>query len=124
MGLILLLQGPAMLTQEIAWAGMLVSYTRDRGLVRGVAETFNGKHPCKMCAKATEMRRGEAPGNPEEKPATARRISLAWSEMVPSEGLKMPVIAGRDIVVPAVPWTARDGGRCPEAPVPPPPRRA
>lgn len=122
-GLILLLQGPAMLTQEIAWAGMLASYTRDRGLVRGVAETFDGEHPCGMCAKAAEMRRQEQPEKPAEKPLPARRTSLAWAEMISSELLKMPVIAGCDVAVSAIQWTAHNGGRGVEAPVPPPPER-
>lgn len=47
---------------------MLVSYTRQGGLVRGVVETFDGKHPCKMCAKAAELRKNEGKGDPMNQP--------------------------------------------------------
>ena len=55
------MQGPAMLVQEVAWAKMLVTYTQERGLKRGVIETFDGKHPCDLCNKAAEMRQQEQP---------------------------------------------------------------
>jgi hypothetical protein len=67
--LILLMQGPAMLVQEVAWVKMLVSYTQERGLKRGVIETFDGKHPCKLCKKAAEIRQQEQPQDPAEKQA-------------------------------------------------------
>ena len=43
--------------QSAAWAGMLVSYSLEKGSVaQGVSETFDGSHPCPLCklAKTTE----------------------------------------------------------------------
>lgn len=121
-GLILLMQGPAMLTQEVAWAGMLVTYTRDRGLVRGVVETFDGNHPCPMCAKAAKLQKDEAGENPSERRREeTKRFRLAWAEMISSERLRMPAIAGSEISVAAIAWAARDGGRGADAPASPPP---
>jgi hypothetical protein len=121
-GLILLMQGPAMLTQEVAWAGMLVTYTRDRGLARGVAETFDGKHPCPMCAKAAKLKKDAAGENPSERRREeAMRFRLAWAEMVSSERLRMPAIAGCEVSVAVIAWAARDLGRGADAPASPPP---
>jgi hypothetical protein len=123
--LVLLMQGPAMLVQEVAWVGMLVTYTQERGLKRGVIETFDGRHPCNLCKKAEQLRQQEQPSNPDEKQAPpAPRPRLAWAEMVATEWLKMPVIAGSDIAVPSIAFTARDSGKGPDGPVPPPPEMA
>lgn len=43
--------------QSAAWAGMLVSYSLEKGSVaQAVSETFDGAHPCPLCklAKTTE----------------------------------------------------------------------
>lgn len=123
-GLILLLQGPAMLTQEIAWAGMLVTYTRDRGLARGVAETFDGQHPCAMCLKAAKLKQDEAGGNPAEKRRDQAISRLSWAEMVPPKWLRWNSPAGVEVsaVKPVGPFAVPGRGR--EAPESPPPERA
>ena len=121
-GLILLLQGPAMLTQEIAWAGMLVTYTRDRGLARGVMETFDGEHPCEMCLKAAKLKKDEAGGNPAEKRREEAGLSrLSWAEMLPPKWLSWRNPSGTEVAVvrPVGPFAVAGRGR--EAPVPPPP---
>ncbi len=121
--LILLMQGPAMLVQEVAWVKMLVSYTQERGFKRGVIETFDGNHPCSLCKKAAELRKQEQPKDPAEKQLPAQRQRLAWAEMVASELLKMPVIAGHDISVSVIACNADDPGRGADAPDSPPPER-
>lgn len=35
--------------QVVAWAGMLVNYSRDNGLAEAAEMTFDGDHPCPMC---------------------------------------------------------------------------
>lgn len=119
--LILLMQGPAMLVQEVAWVKMLVSYTQERGLKRGLIETFDGNHPCGLCKKAAEIRQQEQPQDPAEKQLPAQRQRLAWTEMVASDLLKMPVIAGHEISVPLIACTVRDSGKGADAPGSPPP---
>ena len=120
--LILLMQGPAMMVQEVAWAKMLVSYTRERGLKRGVIETFDGDHPCKLCKKAAEIRKQEQPEDPAEKQTPpAQRLRFAWAEMIAGDPLKMPPAMSRDIVLPLIACLARDSGRGADAPLSPPP---
>jgi hypothetical protein len=119
--LCLLMQGPAMLVQEVAWVNMLVSYTQERGLKRGVIETFDGNHPCELCKKAAELRQQEQPDDPAEKQLPAQRQRLAWAEMVASELLKMPVIRGHDISVSMIATTVVDAGKGSDAPDSPPP---
>jgi hypothetical protein len=120
--LILLMQGPALMVQELAWAKMLVSYTQERGLKRGVFETFDGAHPCELCKKAAEIRQQEQPRDPEEKQAPpAQRFRFAWAEMIASDLLKMPAPSSREIAVPMTAWLAGDSGRGADAPFSPPP---
>lgn len=121
LALILLMQGPAMLVQEVAWVKMLVSYSQERGLKRGVIETFDGSHPCGLCKKAAELRQQEKPQDPAEKQLPSQRQRLAWAEMIASDLLEMPVIAGHEIHLPIIARIARDSGIGAGAPAPPPP---
>jgi hypothetical protein len=123
-GLILLLQGPAMLTQEIAWAGMLVTYTRDRGLARGVAETFDGDHPCAMCLKAAKMKNDETDGKPaEQRRDEILRLRLTWVEMVPPKWQRLRNPLAVDVLMEKPAGLLVAAGRGREAPLSPPPRR-
>lgn len=115
------MQGPAMLVQEVAWAKMLVTYTQERGLKRGVIETFDGKHPCDLCNKAAEMRQQEQPQNPSEKQLPTKGPRLAWAEMIACDLLKAPVIRGYHISTPIIACKARDLGKETDAPRSPPP---
>ena len=119
--LVLLMQGPAMLVQEVAWVGMLVSYTQERGLKRGVIETFDGNHPCELCKKADAIRQQDQPQEPAEKQMPAQSQRLAWGEMISSDLLKMPVITGYDISTRVIACAARDSGIGADAPASPPP---
>lgn len=122
--LVLLMQGPAMLVQEVAWVSMLVTYTQERGLQRGVMETFDGEHPCELCHKAVQIHQQEQAPEPGEKPMPQRGPRFAWADMVVSEMLGLPGIAGKEI---AVSWTeliTRDAGKGTEAPDSPPPEWA
>lgn len=35
--------------QSVAWAGMVVSYSRCASLQEAISKTFDGAHPCKLC---------------------------------------------------------------------------
>ena len=37
------------LMQVVAWAGMLIDYSRDAGFSDAIEMTFDGEHPCSMC---------------------------------------------------------------------------
>jgi hypothetical protein len=120
--LILLMQGPALLVQEVAWAKMLVSYSQQRGLVRGVVETFDGKHPCKMCAKAAELRKSEGKGDPMNQPREKKPIRFTWGEMVNANHLVVPDNPGIDCLTPLAAATPGTPGRGKDSPVAPPPK--
>jgi hypothetical protein len=123
-GLILLLQGPAMLVQEVAWAKMLVSYTQQRGLLRGVVDTFDGKHPCKMCAQAEAIRKSEGKGDPQHPQSGKKSIRFTWGEMVTANRLVVPEDRGRDCLKPLATASTRTPGRGKDSPVLPPPEQA
>jgi hypothetical protein len=118
--LILMMQGPAVVVQEIAWMKMLVTYTQQRGLKRGVIETFDGKHPCKLCCKAAEIRKNETPQNPADKPIASMK-RLAWAEMVSPKILVMPGTPSRETDIRIPSWLADHPGRKRDAPDSPPP---
>ena len=77
--LLLLLQGPALLVQEVAWAGMLVNYSRENGLARGVVETFDGSRPCPLCRAAEKLRKETTPE--KDRPEPPR---MTWGYLLPS----------------------------------------
>ncbi len=122
--LILLIQGPATLVQEVAWAKMLVTYSIERGLVRGAMETFDGKHPCEICAKAEELRKNEGSGDPQNHPQEKKPVRFAWGEMVVARRLVMPMDSGTDYLTFSGSEAAWLPGRGMDAPVLPPPERA
>ena len=62
--LIVSISMPWALLQSAAWAGMLVRYTGQAGLARGIAMTFDGKHPCRLCHLVKEGRAGEQQNTP------------------------------------------------------------
>ena len=44
-----LLGGHWVFLQTGAWAGMIVQYSRQVGLKAGLAQAFDGEHPCPIC---------------------------------------------------------------------------
>lgn len=119
--LVLLMQGPAVLIQEVAWVRMLVTYTQERGWTRGVVETFDGNHPCDLCVKASEIREGEGGQEPSERPNGKLRFQFSWAEMVTAKPLVLPLVSGREIPMLQSPWIEYLLGRGADAPVSPPP---
>lgn len=121
--LILLMQGPAMLVQEVAWVQMLAKYSQERGLKRGVVETFDGNHPCKLCLKASRMREDEGRKDPLERQNEKMRFRFSWAEMMTSTLLKLPPVPERELLSPESGWLNLTNGRGADAPVSPPPER-
>jgi hypothetical protein len=119
--LILVMQGPAMLVQEVAWVKMLVSYTQEQGLAQGVIQTFDGNHPCDLCAKAAEIRRQQQSDDPAEQKPSSFRFRLAWTEMVSFERIRLPGFSGPEIAVLTAEWVATCQDRGADSPESPPP---
>ena len=45
--------------QTFAWATMIVDYSRDGALTEAVQKTFDGRHPCQICAEIQKSRQSE-----------------------------------------------------------------
>ena len=61
--------------QSAAWAGMLVSYSMQKGsVVQAVSDTFDGEHPCPLCqlAKKTES----APADDQQAPKADGKLKM------------------------------------------------
>jgi hypothetical protein len=49
--------------QSIAWAGMLLNYSRSGSVASAVEKTFDGRHPCPLCKAISK---GEEGGKKQE----------------------------------------------------------
>ena len=59
-----LLGGHWAILQAGAWAGMVVSYSQQSGLMAGVSQTFDGGHPCPICKAIQDGQKGEQKKSP------------------------------------------------------------
>jgi hypothetical protein len=87
-------------------------------------ETFDGKHPCKICAKAEELRKNEGSGDSRNHPQEKKPVRFAWGEMVVAKWLVIPRDSGTDHLTLSVTETPWLPGRGMDAPVLQPPERA
>ncbi len=65
--------GHWIIAQSIAWAQMAVTYSKQSTLTQGLSETFDGKHPCKVCH---EIQRGRDRESSEKQ--TAARVEIKF----------------------------------------------
>ena len=45
--------------QTTAWVGMIVQYSQQAGLRAGLAQTFDGEHPCPVCKAIQDGKKHE-----------------------------------------------------------------
>ena len=57
--LFIIVGGPWTVLQTIAWAKMVVDYSRDNPVSEAISKTFDGNHPCGMCEKISKVRSEE-----------------------------------------------------------------
>lgn len=124
LGCLHLLGGPVAILQSLAWAGMLVCYSAEDGLVRGVVDTFSGERPCALCLKVREMdRKTPEPvlptGDDQRRLAEALAQSLRATDLteLPPPPARTPGLWDVGLIDEKRP---EDPGSGPE---PPPPRR-
>jgi hypothetical protein len=64
--------GHWLILQSVAWAKMIIDYSRSSSIRIAVEQTFDGRHPCGMCkwiqkekqsSKQPELKRSSAPDN-------------------------------------------------------------
>jgi hypothetical protein len=74
--------------QGVAWAGMLVNYSKTDGLAKAAADTFSGEKPCELCCKITEAKQEDARNNKTDSPDASVLAKLRF-EMLPAEDLRL-----------------------------------
>jgi hypothetical protein len=45
--------------QTVAWAGMVVTYSKDASLTVALVKTFDGQHPCNLCTEIQKAKKAE-----------------------------------------------------------------
>jgi hypothetical protein len=111
--------GPYALVQTYAWAGMLVSYSKEDGLLKGAKETFSGEKPCALCCKIAEAKKSDSDGKSKELPVSPTVKLL--KEMLPSSRLALSpprFVEAPKVMFPGMNLSAETMAFAP--PVPPP----
>ena len=73
--------------QSIAWAGMLVSYSRTGSVTEAIVKTFDGRHPCPLCRAIGKSQ--ESGKKPEAYWASGKFDLDCWrqpAQLIPPEG--------------------------------------
>jgi hypothetical protein len=67
------------LLQTVAWTGMVVSYSRDGFFAEAVSQTFDGKHPCRLCEVIQQGREEEKEQDQQRvKPVSILVLGIVW----------------------------------------------
>lgn len=108
--------------QVVAWAGMLRTYTQEKGIVQGMKETFDGEHPCPMCCRLAAAREKEQKQTPAVPQKDLEKL-IKWFSAAPETGVLAQRWSLDDVKVdfappsqPSAQWSIR--------PPSPPPRAA
>jgi len=72
--------------QVVAWSQMIAQYTAEKGLVKGIEETFDGEHGCAMCRLIEEGQDKER----RENPALPTRLEVVIKLFPATERLPVP----------------------------------
>ena len=64
LALLQILGGHWALLQTSAWVGMIVQYSQRAGLKAGLAQTFDGEHPCSVCKVIQDGKKQEQKKTP------------------------------------------------------------
>ena len=52
--------GPHALVQSYAWISMIIQYSKNDGIAKGVKDTFSGERPCHLCKKIDSVKKDES----------------------------------------------------------------
>ena len=75
-----LLGGHWAILQVGAWAGMVVSYSQQGGVINGVAQTFDGDHPCPICKAIKDGKKQEQQKAPMLTTELKKDYLAAWNQ--------------------------------------------
>jgi hypothetical protein len=88
LALFLIVGGPWAVLQTIAWAKMVVDYSRDNPVSEAISKTFDGEHPCAICKKISKVR-----GEERKSPALVFQIKKDGSFIsLKSMSLTLPTV--------------------------------
>ena len=82
LGCLHLAGGPYALMQVYAWAGMLVSYSKDDGLLKAAKDTFSGEKPCELCSKISAAKKEAPDAGKKEAPAPSAASGKLLQEII------------------------------------------
>ena len=111
--------GPYALVQTYAWVGMLVSYSKEDGLLQGAKKTFSGEKPCALCCQIADAKKSDTDGKSKELPVSPTVKLL--KEMLPSSPLVLSpprITEAPKVMFPGMNMTVETRAFAP--PVPPP----
>ena len=61
------------LLQSVAWTSMLAEHMQSQSLAQAMEQTFDGRHPCKLCCAIAAAKRSE---KKSEFPVSAQKIEF------------------------------------------------
>ncbi len=103
------------LVQGIAWAEMFIDFASEGSVIEAVEKTFDGQHPCPLCAKVKEGNHdSKDPQTPQEGDAVKEldAVLVSHAVLIPPAGETMSFAPLCAMLI------TRN-----EMPEPPPPRR-
>ena len=65
--------------QSVAWLGMVVRYAQDETVIKALARTFDGKHPCALCKAIAKGKQAEKKA---EFPDARKKFEFSYSASV------------------------------------------
>jgi hypothetical protein len=78
--------GPHALVQSYAWISMIIQYSKDDGLAKGVKDTFSGERPCHLCKKIDSVKKDES------KQPLSKEVDLSVLSKLRTECLAQEII--------------------------------
>jgi len=109
LALLQILGGHWAVLQTSAWMGMIVQYSQQAGFKAGVAQTFDGEHPCPVCQAIQDGKQHEQKKAPLLQAELKKDYLAPWSRFQVHQGwveIKYPGSTARPKAVtfePAVP---------------------
>jgi hypothetical protein len=80
LALMQILGGHWALLQTSAWVGMIVQYSQQSGLKAGLAQTFDGEHPCAVCKAIQDGKKQEQKKAPLLRAELKKDYLATWNQ--------------------------------------------
>ncbi|MEO5712270.1 MAG: hypothetical protein ABIT37_02180 [Luteolibacter sp.] len=107
--------------QIYAWAGMLVTYSQDGGIVQAAKETFSGEKPCALCCHIAAAQKKDSEQPEPIAPVSGSQLAKQLQEMIPAGEIHLVFsLPGEPPPVPFTGIHLSSGSAADSPPVPPP----